>query len=171
MKKQYLECGKVVSTHGITGEIKVQSWCDTPEDLLNIKNIYFGEGTGRIEIERIRIHKGMGIFKIVGVNSIEDAQSFRGKILFASREDLSVEEGEYFIQDLIGISVFDVDDGTLYGTLDDVTETGANDVYHIKFADGETRLIPVIPDVIIETNIDEGFIKIRPLKGLFEDED
>ena len=69
----------------------------------------------------------------------------------------------------MGLSVYDVDSGKLYGTICDITETGANDVYHIKFEDGSIQLIPVIPDVIIHIDIDADRMEIRPLKGLFDD--
>lgn len=171
MKKQFLECGKIVTTHGIIGEVKVQPWCDSPQELENIKTLYFDEGKAPIEVQRSRAHKNMVLIKIKGVDSIEQAQALRGKVLWASRNDFNLSENEYFIQDLVGITVVDADDGHTYGTLSDVSETGANDVYHITFADGTVRLVPVIDQVIISTDIDARIMKIRPLKGLFDDED
>lgn len=171
MKKQYLECGKIVTTHGIIGEIKVQPWCNAPEELVEIQTLYFDEGKTALEVQRGRVHKNMALLKIKGVDSIEQAQTLRGKILWANRDDILLEEGEHFIQDLIGMTVVDADDGHTYGTLSDVTETGANDVYHITFPDGSVRLAPVIPQVVISTDIDAGVMRIRPLKGLFDDED
>ena len=83
-------------------------------------------------------------------------------------EDAPNEEGVYFIQDLIGLEVLDVDTGKSYGKLTDVMQTGANDVYEVKDADGKTVLIPAIPDVVQETDLDGGVMRIRPLEGLFD---
>ena len=171
MKKQFLECGKIVTTHGVLGEVKVQPWCDTPEELAEIATLYLDGGKSPLEVERGRVHKNMALLKLKGVDSIEQAQPLRGKVLWARREDFPLAEGQYFIQDLIGLTVIDADDGHTYGTLTDVTETGANDVYHITFPDGGVRLAPVIPQVIVSTDIDAGVMRIRPLKGLFDDED
>lgn len=169
--EKFLECGKIVTTHGIMGELKVQPWCDSPDDLLGVTRFYFDKGASFLEVEKVRTHKNMSIVKLAGIDSVEAAQALRGKVLFADRTDLPIEEGEYFIADLLGLRVLDADTGEQYGTLCDVTETGANDVYHVAFPDGNVRLVPVIPQVIIETDITAGVIKIRPLKGLFEDED
>ena len=85
-----------------------------------------------------------------------------------NREDVELEEGTYFIQDLIGLDVIDADNGTAYGTLKDVLQTGANDVYVVQAEGGKELLIPAIPDVIVETNIEEHCMKIRPLEGLLD---
>ena len=82
-----------------------------------------------------------------------------------------MEEGQCFVQDLIGLRVVDGDDGREYGVLTQVTETGANDVYHIRFADGKERLIPAIPQVVLDIDLEEERMTIRPLEGLFDDED
>ena len=102
---------------------------------------------------------------------MDDAQKLRNRILFAAREDFELEEGTYFIQDLLGLEVLDADSGKRYGIISDVTQTGANDVYHIKGEDGKEVLIPAIADVVLETDVDGGVMRIRPLKGLFDDED
>jgi 16S rRNA processing protein RimM len=92
-------------------------------------------------------------------------------VLYLDRNDLPLSPGEFFIQDLLGARVADADSGEEYGTLSDVSKTGANDVYHVLFPDGKERLVPVIPQVVVETDPEAGIIKIRPLKGLFDDED
>ncbi|HWP51193.1 MAG TPA: ribosome maturation factor RimM [Clostridia bacterium] len=171
MKKEFLECGKIITTHGVIGEIKVQPWCNAPEELIAIETLYFDGGKTPLEVQRGRVHKNMALLKLKGVDSVEQAQILRGKVLWARRDDFPLEEGEHFIQDLIGIAVVDADDDHTYGTLSDVSETGANDVYHITFLDGSVRLVPVIPQVVISTDIDAGVMRIRPLKGLFDDED
>ena len=98
----------------------------------------------------------------------EQAETLRNQILYLNREDVELEEGTYFIQDLIGLDVIDADNGTAYGTLKDVLQTGANDVYVVQAEGGKELLIPAIPDVIVETNIEEHCMKIRPLEGLLD---
>ena len=87
-----------------------------------------------------------------------------------NREDVSLPEGRYFIQDLIGLEVVDADNGTVYGTITEVLKTGANDVYQVT-KDQKDYYVPVIADVVIEKDIDGGVVKIRPMKGIFDDED
>ena len=95
----------------------------------------------------------------------------RGKIIYINRNDIKLEEGVNFVQDLIGLDVIDADNNTNYGKITDVLRTGANDVYEITDNNGKTYLAPVIDEVIIKTDIDSGFTLIRPMKGIFDDED
>lgn len=171
MKKEFLECGKIVTTHGIAGEIKLNPWCDSPEELLDIETFYLDEGKTPVKATRVRAHKNMAIIKLEGYDGIEASQALRGKVLYARRSDFPLEEGQYFISDIIGLTVVDADDNHEYGKVCEVSSTGANDVYHIAFLDGSIKLIPVIKQVIISTDIDAGVLKIRPLAGLFDDED
>ena len=167
--KRFLECGKIVTTHGLRGEVKVQPWCDSPEELAEWETLYLDKGDTEVTVERARVQKNMVILKLAGVDRVEDAQLLRGRILYLDRTMEELEEGVYYIQDLLGIEVRDADTGTLYGELVDVTETGANDVYHIRFADGKVRLIPAIPQVVISVDVEAARMEIRPLEGLFDD--
>ena len=167
MKKQYLECGKIVATHGLRGEVKVMPWCDGPEALLPFGTLYLDRGATALAVEKARAAKNMVLVKFRGYDSPEAVQPLRGKVLYLDREEDSLEEGQYYIQDLIGLSVEDADTGERYGTLQDVTETGANDVYHVAFPDGRVQLVPAIPQVIAKIDIDGGKMLIRPLEGLF----
>ena len=170
MKKRYLECGKIVATHGLRGEVKVLPWCDGPEALLPFGTLYLGRGATAPAGEKARAAKNMVLVKFRGLDSPEAVQPLRGKVLYLDREEDSLEEGQYYIQDLIGLTVVDAGSGQVYGTLQDVTETGANDVYHIAFPDGKVRLIPAIPQVVTGIDINAGRMEIRPLEGLFDDD-
>ena len=167
MKKRFLECGKIVATHGLRGEVKVLPWCDGPEALVPIKTFYLDGGNTPKRAERCRIQKNMVLLKLEGVDTPEAAQALRGRVLWLDREEDTLEEGQYYIQDLIGLTVEDAETGERYGTLRDVTETGANDVYHVAFPDGRVQLVPAIPQVIAKIDIDGGKMLIRPLEGLF----
>lgn len=170
MLKQYLEVGKIVGTHGIKGELRVDPWCDSPSFLAQFKTLYFNEGTEKIKVTA-RPHKNIVLMKLKGIDTIEQAELLRGKVLYINRKDVKLPKGKNFVQDLIGCKVLDVDNGTEYGTVEEVFKTGANDVYSVKSGDGKTYLIPVIEPVVIEKNIEDGVILIRPMKGLFDDED
>ena len=168
--KQYLEIGKIVAVQGLKGEIRVEPWCDSQEFLCEFETLYFDKGAMPVTVEKARPHKNIVLMKIKGTDTVEQAQLLKNKILYMDRNDVELDDGCYFIQDLIGLEVFDADDGTLYGKITDVNETGANDVYQIKDANGVERLIPAIPDVIIETNITEGKMLIHKLEGLFDED-
>ncbi|MEE1319459.1 MAG: ribosome maturation factor RimM [Ruminococcus sp.] len=171
MKKQYLDSGKIVGTHGIKGEVRIDPWCDSPEFLCMFKKLYLDEkGETFIEVKS-RPHKNITLAKIKGIETVEEAERLRGKIVYINRNDINLEEGVNFVQDLIGLEVRDADDETVYGKISDVLRTGANDVYEITDSDGKKYLAPVIDEVIIETDIDNGFVLIRPMKGIFDDED
>ena len=171
MKKQFLETGKIVGTHGIRGEVRIDPWCDSPEFLCAFKKLYLdAQGETFIEVKS-RPHKNITLTKIKGVDTIEAAERYRGKVVYINREDITLDEGVNFVQDLIGLDVKDADSGKVYGKLTDVLRTGANDVYEITDRDGKKYLAPVIDEVIDEINVDSGYVLIRPMKGIFDDED
>lgn len=167
MKKEFLEAGKIVTTHGIRGEVKIMPYTDTPELLAEFDRLFMGRNKDEVTIVRSRVFKNMVIAKIEGVDTPEDAEKLRYKLLYMHRDDLELGEDTYFIQDLIGMEVRDADSDELYGVIDDVMQTGANDVYVVKSADKEL-LVPAIADVVISTDIDGNVMTIRPLDGLFD---
>lgn len=170
MLKTYLDTGKIVTTHGVRGEVKVEPWCNDPQLLLEAGTLYLDEeGRRPLKVESGRPQKGMLLLKFVGVDDMDAAAALRGKILYIHREQIPLEEGEYLIQDLLGCQVLDADNGQLYGTLEEISNCGASDLYHIRFADGSLRLCPAIPELLVERNPEEGRILIRPLAGLFDD--
>ena len=167
MKKEYLEAGKIVTTHGIRGEVKIMPYTDTPDLLAEFDRLFIGRNKDEVIITRSRVFKNTVIAKIEGVDTPEAAEKLRNKILYMRRDDLELDEDTYFIQDLIGVEVRDADTDEVYGTIADVMQTGANDVYVIK---GEKReyLVPAIADVVVSTDIDSNIMTIRPLDGLFD---
>lgn len=166
MKKEFLEAGKIVSTHGIRGEVKIMPYTDSPELLCEFDRLFYGKGRDELVIERSRPAKNMVIAKIQGVNTVEEAEKLRNVMLYMHRDDLELDENTFFIQDLIGMEVRDADTDFVYGKIADVLQNGANDVYVIK-GDRE-YLVPAIPEVIISTDIDGELMTIRPLEGLFD---
>lgn len=169
MRKQFLEIGKIVSTHGIKGEVRVQPWCDDGEFLTEFEMLYLQGGKRPVEVESAYVHKNIVVMKLAGVDTMNDAQAMRNQILYMNRDDVELEEGTYFIQDLIGLTVIDADQpDKVYGVLSDVTQTGANDVYHIKDSQGKITLIPAVPLVVKETDLEGGVMRISPIPGLFD---
>ena len=140
MKKKFLEIGKIVTTHGVVGEVKVYPWCDTPDFLTGFSTLYFHKGKDPVLVQQARVHKNMVLLKLQGTDTLEAAQALRNQILYADRADMPLEEGEYFIQDLIGLTVVDAD-----------TEIAG-------YTAGQC-------------DVDGGVMRIRPLKGLFDDAD
>lgn len=167
MKKEYLEAGKIVNTHGIRGEVKIMPYTDTPELLAEFDRLFIGKNHDELTILNARPSKNMVIAKIEGIDNPEDANKLRNKILYMHRDDLELDEDTYFIQDLIGMTVKDADNDTVYGEISDVLQTGANDVYVIKGEDRE-YLIPAIPDVVVSTDTENDIMTIHVLEGLFD---
>lgn len=171
LKKKYLDVGKIVGTHGIKGELRVQPWCDSPEFLCDFKKLYFDEGEKEVKVLKSRVNKNVVIIKIDGTDTIEKANLLRGKVLYIDRKDAKIDDGSYFIQDIIGMKVIDNDNGNIYGIVTDVLKTGANDVYQVTDDKGKNYLVPVINDVIINIDLEEDRIYISPIEGIFENED
>ncbi len=167
--QKYLETGKIVSIHALKGEVKIQPWCDSPEYLCTFKRLYSKSGDRVYEIERIRPQGNMVIAKLKGIDTPEQAQALRGRILYIDRDDADLPEGSYFVADLIGLEVRD-ESGRSYGVISDVLQTGANDVYEIKSNDGKLYYIPAIPSVILSTDIQGGIMVIYPMEGLFDED-
>lgn len=165
--KRFLETGRIVAIHALKGEVRVDPWCDSPDFLCEFDKLYFDKGNTPVEIESARPHKNVVIMKIKGIDTPEAATALRGKILYMDREDVELPAGTYFVQDLIGLEVVDAADGTVYGCLAQVSNTGANDIYTVKNEDNE-YLIPAIPDVIEKTDIEGGRLYIHRIEGLFE---
>ena len=170
--KEYLEIGKIVGTHGIRGEVRVEPWCDSPEFIRGFRTLYFDAGAEAVAVESVKIHKKTAILKLRGVADPQEADLLRGKILYMARKDAKLPQGRYFIQDLLGLRAIDEADRTLcYGTVTDVFPTGANDVYEITDETGKRTLIPAVGEIVRSVDLEGGVITVRPIKGLFDDED
>ena len=171
MQREYLEAGKIVGTHGVRGELRLEPWCDSAAFLLDFSTLYNKDGSLSYRVLSSRVHKSLLLLTLEGVTSIEQGDALRGRVLYFRRSDATLPEGRYFITDLIGLAAFDADTGARYGTLTEVYHTGANDVYQITDERGRDFLIPVIDEVVLDTDIAGGRLTIRPIKGIFDDAD
>lgn len=168
--KKFLECGKIVTTHGIRGEVKVMPWTDSPDVLCKFETLYFNGGEKPIKVSSARVQKNMVLIKFEGFDLIEQSRELIGCVLFADRNDFDLKDGAVFIQDLIGLEVIDIDTQISYGKITDVSPTGANDVFHIKGDDGKMRYLPHIKSMVIDIDLQRGVVLARPLEGLFDED-
>lgn len=168
-----MEAGKAVSTHGIAGELKFYPWCDSAEVLRGIKKLFLdSEGKRFLEVVSVRVHKNMALIKFKNFNDINESRKLIDRVLYLDRDDIKLDEGAYFVADLLGMRIIDADDPAIeYGTLREVTNNGAHDLYHVALKAGKTGLIPAVKEMIISMDLDAGVIRIRPVKGLFDDVD
>jgi len=160
----YIDFGKITSTHGIRGEVKIYPYTDDVDNILSLKKIYI-EGEG-YKVSSIRFHKNMFITKLVGINTVNEAETFRNKLVQREiDENEQLEEDTYYVKDLIGLDVY-LENGELFGKIKDVFQTGANDVYVIKTTDEKEVLIPAIKSVVKDVDIASGKMVIELMEGL-----
>lgn len=165
-----LRVGVIASTHGIRGEVKVFPTTDDPARFKDLEKVTLDTGKERIqlEIENVKFFKNMVILKFKGYDNINDIEKYKSKDLLIPREEaVKLEPDEYFITDLIGLSVVSEDGGKL-GILKDVIETGANDVYSVEMINGKELLLPAIGDCILDVNLEERFMRVHILDGLMD---
>lgn len=160
-KKQYIEAGKIVNTHGVRGEVKIQVWLDSPEFLKKFKTVYIENKA--VKLISGRVHKGFLIAVLDGVEDVNAAMCYKNKTVFIDRNDAKLPKGAFFLQDIIGAEVVN-EDGTKVGVLEDILETPASDVYVVR---GETEhLIPAVDEFIISTDAENGIITVRLIEGM-----
>ena len=153
-----MEIGKIVNTHGLKGELKVFPYIDYFDDL---SIIYINDK--KFEIEKCRYQKNVVILKIKGIDNIDEAEKYKNIIIDLKEEDApELPKGTYYIKDLIGSEVY-TDEGKLLGILDDVFNTGANDIYQVG-----NILLPVIDEVVKEVDIKNKKIIVHIIKGLLD---
>lgn len=164
----YLQVGVITSTHGIKGEVKVFPTTDDPQRFLDLKQVWLDTGSEMkpLAITQVKFFKQFVILKFAEFGNINEVEPYRKKSLYVDREHaVPLEENEYFIADLIGMSV-ESDEGQVLGELSDVIETGANDVYVVKTPEGKEILIPAIRQCILSVDTDQRRMLVHLLKGL-----
>lgn len=165
-----LRVGVIASTHGVKGEVKVFPTTDDPKRFKQLKEVILDTGKEQfpLEIEQVKFFKSMVILKFKGYDNINDIEKYKSKDLLIHREQaVELEPDEYFITDLIGLTVR-TDEGEILGSLKDVIETGANDVYVVGMEDGRELLLPAIGDCILDVDLDEGKMTVHVLDGLMD---
>lgn len=166
--RKYLECGKIVNTHGIKGALKVESWCDTPGVLASLEQVYT-EKKGvysEIKITNAVVFKNMAIMNFEGIDILEKAVEFKNRIIYANREDIALEEGDFFITDLIGLNVIDAQNGEIYGKVKNVLTDTPQNLIEVQTEKG-VRYIPNVEAFVREIDLEKG-VFITPVQGLLD---
>lgn len=165
---KYLEIGQIVNTFGIKGMVKIKPFTDDINRFDKLKKVYIKnkEGKKEYQIQEVKYHKNMVLMKLEGIDTVEQADLLRQSYLLVNRDDEEpLEEGVYYIVDLIGLEVC-TDEGVLLGNVDDIFNTGSNDIYVVKDGKGKQILLPGIPDVIKNVDLESGKIIVHLIPGL-----
>jgi 16S rRNA processing protein RimM len=170
---RFIECGKIINTHGCHGDVKAEPWTDTPRDLIDLGRVFIGEGETKKEMKILRGSVMQGRFLMLSLEGITDmnaADSLRNAVLYADREDFGLEEGQYFLSDAIGLPVLDGREGRegkVLGTVTDISPNAASDIYTVKTPDGREVLVPAIPVFVTEV-VPGEYVRMMPIDGMFE---
>ena len=165
---KYLEIGQIVNTFGIKGMVKIKPFTDDINRFDRLKKIYISNKNGKKEyqIQEVKYHKNMVLMKLEGVDTPEQADLLRQSYLLVDRADEEpLEEGVYYIVDLLGLEVY-TDDNKLLGKVDDIFNTGSNDIYVVKDEMGKQILLPGIPEVLKNVDLERGRITVHLIPGL-----
>ena len=163
---EYPECGKIVNTHGCHGGVKAESWCDTPADLAALPTVYMktAEDMTPYAVRRASVFRDRFVFlELAGIESMEQAEALRGRILYAKRDDLHLPEETLLVAELIGMPVTDAATHETIGIVRDVIHPGATDIYVVQTPRGEA-MIPAVPAFI--RAIGPKGVEITPIEGL-----
>lgn len=166
---EYPECGKIINTHGCRGGVKIEPWCDSPEVFASLPAVYLKNGTGtvRLPVRRASVFRRFVFAELEGVNTMEQAEELRGKILYARREDLGLSPDTVLVAELIGMPVFDARTGGKLGVMKEVIHPGATDIYVIDTGKGEA-MVPAVPEFVQEIDAKKGVL-LAPIEGMFDD--
>lgn len=162
--------GVISSTHGIRGEVKVFPTTDDPARYRDLKQVTVVTKRERriLKIEKVRFFKQFVIVKFKGIDDINEIEPYKGAELWVDRSQaVSLEEGEYFIADLVGLAVM-TDEGEKLGTLREVIQTGANDVYEVFMENGKSVLLPVIDECVLDVDLEKGEVLVHVMDGLLD---
>ena len=160
-KKQYIEAGRIVNTHGIAGEVKIQVWLDSPMFMKRCRRL-FCEGR-ELRFVSAREHKGFLLAKLEGVEDVNAAMCLKGKDVYIDRADARLPKGHFFLQDIIGAKVVE-ESGAEVGILEDIMETPASRIYVVR---GESEhLIPAVPEFILSCDTEAGIVKVHLIEGM-----
>ena len=166
--QKYFEVGQIVNTFGVRGQLKVKPFTDEMERFEELKTVYICKKNEmkKVEIEEVKYHKDMILLKVKGIYDMTEAEKYKGLFLKIDRKDAKkLPENTYFIADLLGLEVY-TDEGELLGKVDDIFPTGANDVYVVKDELGKQILLPSIPEVLKEIDLEKEKIIVHLIEGL-----
>ena len=168
MDKKYIECGKIINTHGCKGGLKIEPWCNSAEDFTALKSLYIKNKNEfeKYSVIKASVFKQFVILELKEIDDMDKAIALKNTVLYADRDNFTLEDGEYFLTDIIGLSVIDFESGKIYGKVSDIINRGASDIYVVDTPNGE-RMVPAVDEFIVEININEG-VKVRTIEGLLD---
>lgn len=165
----FLAAFKVVTTHGVRGEMKAQPLCDGAAFLASIKRVYTSaQGGGETALLGVRAQGNMLLVRVSGVDTMDAARARVGHTYYFAKQDAKLPEGRYFIDDLLGCAVTDAETGTVYGTITDIDHPAAHDVYTVRREDGSTSLFPAVPEFLDRVDMAARTVYVRPIPGMFD---
>lgn len=160
-KQQYIEAGRIVNTHGVAGEVKIEVWLDSPQFMKKCGRIFIDGAP--LKIISAREHKGFLLAKLDGVNDVNAAMRLKGREVRIDRSDAPLPRGAYFLQDIIGAAVVD-EAGNAVGTLEEIMETPASRIYVVR---GEREhMIPAVPEFILAADAERGIVTVHLIEGM-----
>lgn len=164
----FIECAKIINTHGCHGGLKLESWCNTPEDLADLKKLYLKKGEEYVaySVVKASVFKQFVVATWKNINTMDLALSLKGQTVYARREDFNLDEGEYFLADLVGLQVIDAKTGQCYGKIREVINRGASDIYVVQTPNGE-RMIPAVEQFVDRVDVKEGLF-VNPIEGMLD---
>ena len=156
-KSKYLECGRAVSTHGVRGTLRLESYCNDPETLAKLRTLYVKTAVGYepYKVRAASVQKNMVLCTFEKITTLNDAITYKGTVFYADRADLKLSGDEKFVADILGLDVIDFESGEKYGTLADVITPAGREVYVVSDVCGGQFMIPVVPDFVRKI-VDEG---------------
>ena len=163
MKKPYIQAGRIVNTHGVRGEVRIEVWLDSPAYLKTFPRV-FVDGEEK-KILSAFIHKQFLVAQLEGIPDVNAAMPLKGKTVTVAREDARLPKGGYFLQDLIGAEV-QSENGIRVGTLTEILEKPASEIYVVTDGGGEEHLIPAVPAFVLSADADEGVVTVRLIEGM-----
>ena len=171
-KPQYLEAGKIINKRGLAGELKIESYCDSPDVFASFPALYLDrEGNDRRKVLSAKVYRGFAYLRLAGVESAEEADRLKNRMVYVDRADVRLDETRTLVADLVGLPVIDADTGVTYGIIAEVFNRGASDIYRIvgqgACGNGE-YLFPAVKQYIVSMDLEHGVL-VRPIPGLFDD--
>lgn len=161
-----IEAGKITSAHSFRGEVKIQVWCDDADFLMRFENVYL-DGGECLKVDKMRVFKDMVIASFIGIENEADALKLKNRIIYIDKSEAGLEEGIFFIADLIGLPVIDFNSGEKYGVLADVFNNGASDIYVVDCGEKREVMLPNVPEFIKKVSLEEG-VFVAPIAGMFD---
>ena len=169
--QNYLPACKIVSTHGVRGEMKALPLCDGAAFLAKFKRLFTSaDGAGETRVLGVRAQGNVILLRLDGVTDMDAARALRGQVFYFDRSDATLPEGRWYVADLIGCEVRDADTGKVYGVVTSVDHPGAQDIYTVKSPSGKEYMFPGVDAFLKERNPPEGYILVTPIPGLLDDD-